>query len=454
MKRLLTGLTFLILSQNAWAGEPLDLGSAVQLALQHAPEMSAAEAARDASHEQESQARAGLMPVLKATGKLNSIRQRNTYTRPNGFLVPRVNYQQRDAGISLVQPIFHYDRWAGLEQGTLASESGDIRLDLQRQQLLLEVASAYTALLSAREELAATNAQVEAVGKLHAQAQAAFKVGTATINDALEAQSRLDLAKAARIKAASSVAQQKARLSSLVGSAVDHLRGFSGSFQLVPLQPATIDAWEHLAEQHSLAVQLADKQHMISDAEIRRSAGMAMPSLDLVAGIDRLQSTDSQFGTGTTTNQTRIGLELEIPLYAGGATWSKLRQARSDEVNSAYLLLDAKRKARLDAHAAFLAVESASARILALEQALTSAEKARQAARVGYEVGLRTIVELLDAEERLYSARSDLASARSDYLMARLQLYAAAGRLDMPQIDQANTLLTADTSTNNSLSSH
>jgi len=441
MKRIVSVLVLLAGSHNAWAADSLDLAKAARLALDHAPAMSAAEAARDASHEQKALARAALLPSLKATGELSSIRQRSTYTKANAFLVPNVSYQRRDAGISLVQPIFRYDRWAGYEQGSVTSEIGDLQFTLQRQQLLLEVAAAYTDLLAAQEELAAANAQVESVEKLQAQAKASFEVGTATVNDALEAQSRLDLAKATAIQANATVEQQRARLTSLIGAPVDNLNGFAAVFSLQPLQPVSAEAWEKRADTASLAVLLAEKQYEFSSIEIHRTAGMAMPSLDLVASVDRLQTTNGQFGTGVTTRQSRIALELEVPLYAGGATWTRLRQARNEEVSNEYLLQDAKRQARLDARAAFLAVQSAAARIQALRQALVSAEKARQAASVGYEVGLRTIVELLDAEDRLLTARSNLATAKASYIMARLQLNAATGQLDMGQIELINTLL-------------
>ena len=134
---------------------------------------------------------------------------------------------------------------------------------------------------------------------------------------------------------------------------------------------------------------------------------------------------------------------MEVPLYAGGGTWAQLRKARKLQVEADYELRDARREAGLTANNAFLNVKSAAARVKAFEQGLVSTTRARQAAQVGYEVGLRTIVERLDAEERLVTARRDLVRTKAEYLLATLQLAASVGSLGESQLEKASHLFLA-----------
>lgn len=439
MKRLLA-LMALLWSMPA-CGQPLDLAAAASLALSHAPVVAAAAAGRDAAKEDIALARAALLPFIQGSSEFSHLEQKYKYTKPIDFLVPDVSFNRFRLGVALVQPLFRLDRWAALAQGKLSAEMGELSLSLARQGLLLEVASAYADVLVAQAALAAAQAQEEAVRHLRDQAQAAFAVGTATVNDALEAQSRLDRVRSDRIRVENDLATARARLSSLIGEEAEELVGFGAHFAAEVLQPDDAAHWGRLGAGEALAVKLGEKKLAVAKQEVRRVFGVALPSVDAVAGLEREKNTNNIFGTGSTVRTESIGVQLEVPLYAGGGTRAQIRKARKLQVRAEYDLAEERRKAELAARQAFLNVRAAAAQVKALKQARLSAAKAQEAARLGYDVGLRTIVERLDAEDRLAASRRDLARAKAAYLVARLNLAATIGKLDESELAQANRWL-------------
>jgi len=422
----------------------LDLSRAAHLALERAPSFSAAMAARDAAMEDKNLGRAGLLPYVKWNTDFAHYETKYKYDKPAqaSFLSTDAVYNQFRFGVTLVQPLFRLDRWAGYVQGKLSSQIGDLKLSLAQQALLLQVAQSYTSVLIAQEDLFAAQAQQESVSRLYEQAHTAYSVGTATVNDALEAKSRLDLVKADRIQAENELDTARAQLASLIGeSGIDHLSPFSSRIAL-DIPPADARKhWKGMAMQQALSVLLAHKKLEYARQENTKALGTALPNVDLVAGLNRDKVTDSQFNTGFIAKTEELGVQLEVPLYAGGATRAQLRKTRKLEVEAEYELSDAKRKAGLMAADTFLRVRAAASRVRALEQALKSAKKARQAAQEGYKVGLRTIVERLDAEERVVSARRNLARSKAQFLISRLQLAASVGRLNETAIEKENRLL-------------
>ena len=433
MRRWIAAMALLALYPAVARGaDMLNLPDAVSMAIDHAPSYAAAAAGRDAAQEQRTIGRAWLLPYVHATGGYAYYRQKYGYSNPNAFLQDsQANFNRTQGELTVSQPLFDLSRLADYRQGKLAAQAGDIRFDVSLQQLLLGVSQAYVRVVVARSADQAARAQEQAMDKLAEQATAAFKAGTKNINDSLEAESRLDLARAARIQADNDVAQAEAALTSLIGPHTPNMAVFSTSAATPLPQPDDVAHWQSLAAKDSPYVRLG-------------AIGTAAPSLSLVGPVGYDKATGSAFHTGTTTRTERIGVELSVPLYAGGGTWAQLRLDEKLASKAELDLEEAKRQARLDAQAAFLAVHAAQAQVTALSQAERSARKARQAAVLGYQVGLRDIVERLDAEERLYSAVHELTQARGDYLMARLRLASSVGRLDQAMIRKtAANLLTA-----------
>ncbi len=425
----------------AEAGTMLNLDAAARMALERAPAFAAALAARDASLEDKNLGLAGLLPFIKGTGEFSHFKQKYSYTQPKSFLASNVVYNRFQFGATLVQPLYRLDRWAGFAKGKLAAEIGELKLSLARQALLMDVAQAYTDVLVTLEDVAAARIQEKAVSMLRVQAATAFQAGTATVNDALEADSRIDLVRADRIQSENNLATARARFESLVGNA--HVEPVPFARHLHAGRPRPDDGghWREAGMHHALSVLISEKKLAVAKQEVTRSLGVALPGIDAVASLGREKETNSLFATGYTIRTEQLGIQMEVPLYAGGGTRAQLRKARKLQVEADYELGDTRRKAGLVANNAYLSVKSAAARMRAFEHGVVSAEMARRAAQAGYEVGLRTIVERLDAEDRLASARRDLVRAKAEYLLARLQLPAAVGRLNLTEIEKANSIL-------------
>lgn len=450
MRRIILAVALAALCPlTARAGDTLSLTDAIGMALDHAPSYAAAEAGREAAHEQRAIGRAWLLPYLHATGNYSHHRQRYSYAHPTAPLLEnfQTDFNQATAEVTLSQPLFDLSRWADYKAGKLASKAGDIRFDAAFQRLLLDVSQAYVDLVVARSADEAAISQEQAMVKLDEQARAAFKAGTKNINDSLEAKSRLDLARAQRIRTDNAVAQAQATLSSLIGQPAPRLAVFDPDAATPPPQPEDARHWQNLAAQDSPDVRLAANAAKQADEQVTHAVGTASPSLSLVGSLGYNNATYGQFRTGYDIRNEQIGVQLDVPIFAGGGTWATLRKNQKLASEAELRLEDAKRQARLDAQAAFLAVNESQAQVAALTAATKSAYKARQAAELGYKVGLRDIVERLDAEERLFAARHELNQARGAYLMARLRLAAAIGRLDRDAIHKAASPLLTDAAT-------
>ncbi|MDQ6963927.1 MAG: TolC family protein, partial [Mariprofundales bacterium] len=206
-KRVVTLLVVMLLSNTAMAADPSSLRSVVALALEHAPSLQAAEAARDAAAEDLILGRAWLLPYVIANGSVNQVIQDFKYNKPISFLLTNIRNDEQSYGIKAYQPLFDIKKWATYQQGKISAATGRVKLALQRQRTTLETAAAWLDVIRAKAAYAAAVANERAISHLAKQAKAAFEVGTAAVNDSLTASSRRDLAKAARIRASQVLAQ-------------------------------------------------------------------------------------------------------------------------------------------------------------------------------------------------------------------------------------------------------
>ncbi len=442
MKRIIL-LLLVPMALGAWprASMAIGLADAARLALDHAPSYAAAVAARDAAREDVVIGRAGLLPSIHGMGEFSHLEQKYNYTKNPGFLATDVVFNRFGFGAMLVQPLFRLDRWASYAQGKLSSEIGELKLSLERQVLLLAVANAYADVLVAREDMAAIKAQETAVSHLREQARVAFHVGTATVNDALEAESRLDLVRANRIQAENALDTARANFESLTDVKKADILSFAQHVIPEQPEPARPEYWRDAGMHQALSDLLAEKKMQVAKEEVKKLFGLALPSVDMVVGLSRQKVTNNLFNTGSIVKTEQLGLQVEVPLYEGGATIARLRKARKLQVESEYELRDARRKSGLTATRAYLRVKATASRVQAMKRGLISANKAKEAEHAGYNVGLRTIVELLDAEDRAAKARRDLVRTKAEYLLSRLQLDASVGKLGMASMERVEHLL-------------
>jgi len=443
MMRCATALLWVVLMVIPAAGAAtLSLVQAVDATLSHVPSMRSAIASRASSAEDEKLGRAWLLPYVVVNGSWK--RQREDivyYSLPAGFpLANEVNSVRSKYGITAYQPLFDVEKWSLFKQGQASAGIGDLSLRLARRQTMMAAATAWLDVMRADHRLAAARASEAAMIKLAEQAAASFEVGLESVNTSLAANSRRDLARAHRIRAEQVVNQAQAVLASLLGRSAQVQVTLDGAITPMPLADVTEQQWLDLANANE-QVLLAEKGVALADAGELKALGGALPKLQLVAGWDKQRSSAGTFGTGSEIQSASIGVEVSMPLYAGGSTWSQRRKSEQEKLRADADLAEAQRSSRLAVRQAWLQWQSTGSELVAMKAALASAGSEQEAAHAGFDAGLRTLTEVLDAEDRLAGSRAGLADSVASHALSVLQLYAAVGDLDGDKVTQVQNWL-------------
>jgi outer membrane protein len=294
----------------------------------------------------------------------------------------------------------------------------------------------------AQDTLATARAQKVAIAEQLESAKRNFEVGTATITDTHEAQARYDLTSAQEIAADNDLSGKRQALRAVIGKEPEGLKNLRSGVQLVRPQPDDINKWVEMAESASASVQIYQALYEIATREIEKQRAGHYPTLDLVATRGRSSATNSStLGFGSDSNASTIGVQLSIPIFAGGAVVSKDREAVALKDKAGADLENARRTAALNARQAYLGVTSGLAQVKAYEAALTSSQSALDSNKLGYEVGVRINIDVLNAQGQLFDTRQKLAKARLDTLAALLKLKAVAGSLGEDDVAAINALL-------------
>jgi len=426
------------------AAQAIDLLSAYRDAIGYDAQIASARAALGAGREKLPQGRAGLLPAvnLAANTVWNDIDYKARSEPPSES---KAKYNSNGWSVSLSQPLFRWQNWESYKQAELVVAQAEAQYELARQDLALRLAQAYFDVLLAEENLASAQAQKTAIAEQLASAKRNFEVGTATITDTHEAQARFDLTKAQEIAAGNDLQVKRESLRTIIGKDATTLKKLRSGAQIVRPQPDDISQWVTSAESNNIAVQLNRAGLEIAGREIQKQRAGHYPTLDLIASRGRSTLGDTltlgRTLPGSDTDATTIGLQLAIPLFAGGAIASRDREAAALREKASADLDNARRSAALSARQAYLGVTSGLSQVKALEQAIISSQSALDSNKLGYEVGVRINIDVLNAQQQLYSTRRDLAKARLDTLIAQLKLKAAAGALNEDDINAVNGLL-------------
>ncbi|MFA7608033.1 MAG: TolC family outer membrane protein [Rhodocyclaceae bacterium] len=426
-KTLMAGLIGLF-SSSLWSADLLDV---YRDALANDARFAAARAQHLAGQEAAVQGRAGLLPSIGASASTQWNR-----TEPEG--ADSSSYNSNAWGVQLTQPLLRMQNRAQARQGELQTSAADVQLELARQDLILRVSEAYFNVLNAEDALDALVQLRTAAAEQLQHAKTSFEVGTVTITDVHEAQSYYDLAVAQVIAAESTLDVAREALSRIVNRDVPDLATLRPGVELVAPEPADPDAWASAAEQGSRGVQLQLISRDIIAQEVRRSRAGHYPTVDLVASHG---NGSRQGGSAGSADTSALGVQFNLPLYAGGAISSREREAAALRMKADSDLDDARRAAVLAARQAYVGVTSGMARVKALEAAELSSISSLEANRLGYEVGVRINIDVLNAQTQLADARRQLAQARYDTLLAQFRLKAAAGSLDEDDVKAVNALL-------------
>jgi outer membrane protein len=425
-------LAFMCLAMDAQAMTLLDAFNAAQA---YDSQLASARGARDAAYEKSTQGFAGLLPTVSATANINRI---NTHLTTTG-IDRTIDYTQEVYQLQLRQPIYNRNNFDVYEQSKLQVNAGEIQFEQARNDLALRVAQAYFDVLAAQDVISFLGAQKTAITEQLESAKRNFEVGTATITDTHEAQARFDLALAQEIAAQNDLEVKRNALAVITGQVPPELRSLRSGVKLSSPQPSSLDQWVHSAETGNFSVIVQGLLVDIAKLEISRNRAGHLPTLDGVA--TQSQRKDLTFTSPTTNTTSAVGLQLTIPLFAGFSTTSKIREAISLENQARANLDTAKRAAMQNARAAYLGVQSGLSQIRALEAAEVSSNSALESNKLGYDVGVRINIDVLNAQQQLYSTRRDLAKARYDTLINGLRLKAAAGTLAEADLAELNALL-------------
>ncbi len=343
------------------------------------------------------------------------------------------------------QPLFNRASSASIDQAQRELDAASLRLETAEQDLMVRVAQAYFDVLAAKDALATTRTSKVAINEQLASAKRNFEVGTATITDTREAQARYDLATAQEIAADNDLRNKRIALDQLVGRSNVEPLGLKPPVALPALSPADAEAWAGQADVQHPSVRLAQLSLEVAQLETRKAQAGHLPTVDVVGSLSDSYSSGgsggSQLSRSGSTKSASIGLELNLPLFAGLSVQNRVKETLVLEDKSRNDLEAARRAVSQGTRQAYFGVQSLQAQVLALEAAESSSALALEATQLGYRVGVRVNIDVLNAQTQLFTTRRDLSKARYDTLLGGLRLRQAAGQLKPDDVAAVSRLL-------------
>lgn len=423
----------------AWS---LDLLEAYSAAMTEDASIRATRAATDARRERIPQARALLLPNLSATASRNrnSLESQTTDFRGDPVTSNR-SYGSSSEALTLRQPLFRKLLTADYRQAKAQVEDANAILERETQNVAVRVSSAYFETLLTTEQLDLVLAQKTALTTQFDAARKRLAAGTGTRTDIDEAQAAMDLNVAEELAARQNVIFTQRQLQTLINRPVDNLATLDPSkLMLTDPTPALIENWIDLAETNSPEIQSLKAQVEVARYEVEKAQAGHYPTLDAVAQWSRTDSDSVTTVNNRYTNKT-IGLQLNVPIFAGGYVNSQIRQALADQERANAALEATRQDLSVRLHREFRGITEGKLRIRALEQAVRSTEQVALSNRRSFEAGSRTLIDTLNSEQQRVSARRDLAQARFVYLISRVRLNALAGGPKTVVIEEVNAWL-------------
>lgn len=404
-----------------------------------------ARAAKQAGEEKLTQGRSLLLPSvnLNANTTMNDVT--TTYRTTDPILSQllksgTINYNTHGYGVSLVQPLFREQNWAMYNESELQVAISEAQYKVAEQDLILRSAQTYFDVLIAQDSVQLAASQKAAISEQLEQAKRNFEVGTATVTDTYEAQARYDLIVAQELTAANNLEIKRRTLQQLVNANFSQLNELGQAFKLEMPEPNDVQKWVDDAQRGNYQVAIARANYELSQQEVARNRGGHLPTVDLVANYSSSTAGGGTFGA-TDTRASAVGVQLNMPLFQGGAIQSKWREAEANSEKARQDLENARRNIELQTRQAYLGVVSGISQVQALQQALKSSESLLEASKLGQQVGVRTNLDVLNAQQQLFSTRRDLYQAQYNYLVSQLNLKAAVGALSEDDINKVNQSL-------------
>tara|TARA_B100000614_G_scaffold259289_1_gene283531 strand:- start:141 stop:1481 length:1341 start_codon:yes stop_codon:yes gene_type:complete len=434
-------LFVLLLSSHLTSENLLDIYNE---ALENDPTFKSAEYSYLADKEIVVQGRAALLPSITLSGTTNW----NEYYQ-NDQLQQEYNSFSKSARVS--QPLLRLDTWFNFKRSKSLTDAAEAEFAYEQQSLLVRTAELYFGVLRAIDNLNASVSEEKAIKKQLDQAQQRYEVGLSAITGVQEAQLAFDLSKAARINNEGNLFSAREALNALIGREIFSLDQLGDSLQISSPFPNSKEEWVQLALKNNYQLKAAYLRKDAAKSNARSAASNHLPKIDIVGSGSESETNQFNYegfsinGQGipvpAVTGRRNYSIQLSMPLFQGGAVNSRRKQAYSQYSQADENTLFTERRIIQEVRSQFSNVNTLVANVTAQKQAVISATSALEATQVGYKVGTRNVVDLLQAEKNLYSAEKNLANAKYDYILANLRLALAAGTIDPSDIVEINNLL-------------
>jgi outer membrane protein len=422
-----------------------NLTETYELALQNAPVLKQAQAKQSAIGESKDQSIARFLPNISATGASSKNHLHNNKTTT--FQGPAVNQEfwNNTFNVNLTQPLFHWDHWIQLSQSDNQIAQAEATYLTELQNLMIKTTENYFNVLYAQDNLQFASAEKQAIARQLEQAKQLFDVGIIAITDVNEAQAGFDQANANEIDAANNLDNQKEALREIIGENDVSLNALGEQLPLLKPEPADISAWSDLAELNNFSIISAFNQAEVARKAIDLQRSGHLPRLDLIGSYGVSDNTSSFGARGDTQS---VGVQLNVPLFEGGAVNSRTRQADYEYQAAKEDLTAKKRAVKRQVKDAYRGIMSSISRVTALKTTVTSATSALEATEAGFGAGTRTMVDVLNEQRNLYRAKRDFSRTRYDYLINSIKLKQASSSLNQDDLEQINRLLVANAGVN------
>ena len=442
MNKKILATSLLALSIHSAADSLLDIYND---ALENDPQYKSAEFSYLAGKEIKVQGRAGLLPNVSISAQTNW----NEYYQ-NGDL--QNEYNNFSSSARLTQPLIRLDSWFKYRQSKFLTDAAEADFAYSQQALIVRTAELYFNVLRAIDNLSAARSEEKAIKKQLDQIRQRYEVGLAAVTEVQEAQLAFDLSLASRTRVEGEVYTAKEALNALVGREILSLDGLVNDLNVTNPVPASKEEWARKAVENNFRLQAANLRKFASKNNARSVASNHLPKVDIV-GVQTESETNQYAFDGLNTGgafditvpdetqRDTYSLQLSMPIFQGGAVISRTKQAYAESNKSTEDALFTERSVIQDVRSQYSNVVTLVANLRAQKQAVVSASSALEATKVGYEVGTRNIVDLLQAEKNLYSAERNLSNAKYDYLITTLRLHLAAGTLSPENLIEINNLL-------------
>ncbi len=418
-----------------------DLLAVYRLAQTNDPTLQSAKEAHLASIEALPQARAQFFPSIQAVTSHTAYDNggNNATSIPPGG-VTRAHYNQSSYGLNLTQPVFYYQEWVQLSKASNQVKQANANYAAAEQDLIVRAVQRYFGVLKAFDALKFAKAQRKAFAKFLEQTEQRYKVGLIAITDVQIAKAQHDNAYAQEISAENDLANQKEILREITGKEIDRYSFLRDELTLKAPEPQNLETWVLQALDQNLSLQAIEFQVKSAHDDIKIAQTGHLPTLDVSSSINRVTSTPYT----TSTNNANLGLQVTLPIFSGGAVSSKTRQAVHTYAKSQKDRETLHRQTESNTRQSYRNVLTQISQADALKQAIVSNKSALEATEASFNVGTRTIVDVLNAQSSLIQAEQNYAFARYDYILQSISLKQAAGTLNPEDIQHINAWLTKE----------